>query len=117
MWKDKNNEAPTQHITEALRAYEEVVREFSTSATEFLKHIHLLTEARDAYRRAIVVSTQVRDILDRGDETLRNFMAQMEQAINSQPDNAASDQRKPEEVKVETNKASGEKADAAGASR
>jgi hypothetical protein len=70
MWKNENNEAPPQHITDALRAYEEPVREFSTSATEFLKHIPLLTRARDAYRRAMIVSTQVRDILDRGDETL-----------------------------------------------
>ena len=113
MWKNENNEVPPQHMTEALRAYEEAVREFSASATEFLKHIPLLTKARDAYHRAIVVSAQVRDILDRGDETLRNFMAQMEQAVNFQPDNAGSDETRPEAVKAETNKASGEKADAA----
>jgi hypothetical protein len=113
MWKNENNDVAPQRMTEALRAYEEAVKEFSTSATEFLKHIPLLTKARDAYQRAILVSTQVRDILDRGDETLRNFMAQMEQAVNFQPDSAASDEREPEAVDVETNKASGEKADAA----
>jgi exonuclease VII small subunit len=100
-------------MTEALTAYEEAVKEFSTCATEFLQYIPLLTKARDAYQRAILVSTQLRDILGRGDETLRNFMAQMEQAVNFQPDNAASDERKPEALKVETIKESGEKADAA----
>jgi transketolase len=68
-----------------------------------------LTKAGDAYKRAIAVSTQLRGILDQGDETLRNFMAQIQQAVNY----AASDEKKPEAVKVETIKASGEKADAA----
>jgi exonuclease VII small subunit len=113
MWKNENNDVAPQRMTEALTAYEEAVKEFSTSATEFLKHIPLLTKARDAYQRAIVVSAQLRDILDRGDETLRNFMAQMQQAVNSQLDNVTSDERKPEAVKVETIKASGEKANAA----
>jgi exonuclease VII small subunit len=113
MWKNENKDATPQRMTEALTAYEEAVKEFSMSATEFLQHIPLLTKARDAYQRAILVSTQVREILDRGDETLRNFMAQMEQAVNFQPDNAASDERKPEVGKAEPIKESGEKADAA----
>ena len=113
MWKNENKDLAPQRMTEALTAYEEAVKEFSTCATEFLKHIPLLTKARDAYQRAILVSTQVRSILDRGDETLRNFMAQMEHAVNFQPDNAASDERKPDAVKAETIKESGEKADAA----
>jgi exonuclease VII small subunit len=113
MLKNENNDVAPQRMTEALTAYEEAVKEFSANATEFLKHIPLLTQARDAYQRAIVVSAQLRDVLDRGDETLRNFMAQMQQAVNSQLDNATSDERKLEAVKVETIKASGEKANAA----
>jgi hypothetical protein len=113
MWKNENKDVAPQRMTEALTAYEGAVKEFSTCATEFLQHISLLTKARDAYQQAILVSTQVRDILDRGDETLRNFMAQIEQAVNFQPDNAASDERKPEAVNVETIKERGEKADAA----
>ena len=113
MWNENKDVAP-QRITEALTAYEEAVKEFSTCATEFLQHISLLTKTRDAYQRAILVSAEVRDILDRGDETLRNFMARIEQAINFQPDSAASDEKKPEAAKVETIKQeSGEKADAA----
>jgi exonuclease VII small subunit len=113
MWKDANNDVAPQRMTEALTAYEEAVKEFSTSATEFLKHVPLLTKARDAYRRAMVVSTQLREILNNGDETLRAFMAQMQHAVNFQIDNAASGERKGEAVKIETIKASGEKADAA----
>jgi exonuclease VII small subunit len=112
MWKNNNDVGP-QRVTEALTAYEEAVEEFSSSAAEFLEHVPLLTKAQDAYQRAIAVSTQLRGILDRGDETLRNFMAQMEQAVNFQPDNAASDERKPEVGKAEPIKESGEKADAA----
>lgn len=115
MWKHESKDVPPQRMTEALADYEEAVKEFSACATEFLQHIPVLTKARDAYRLAMLVSAQVRDILDRGDETLRDFMAQMEHAIHFQPDNAASDERKPEAVNVETNNASGEKANAAGA--
>lgn len=113
MWKNENHDMASQRTTGCLTAYEDAVKDFSTNATEFLKNIRLLTQARDAYDRAIAASTQLREILDRGDETLRNFMAQMQQAVNFQLDNAASDERKPEAVKVETIKASGEKADAA----
>jgi exonuclease VII small subunit len=113
MWKNENNDVAPQRMTAALTAYEEAVKEFSTSATEFLKHAPLLNKAQDAYQRAILVSTQLRDILDRGDETLRILMAQMQQAVNFQPDNIASDERKPEATNVETIKVSGEKAAAA----
>jgi len=113
MWKNENDDVAPQRMTAALTAYEEAVKEFSTSATEFLKHAPLLNKARDAYLRAIVVSTQLRDILDRGDETLRILMAQMQQAVNFQLDDTASDERKPEAMNVETIKASGEKAAAA----
>lgn len=114
MWKNQNNDVAPQRMSDALVAYEEAVREFSATATEFLEHIPLLTKARDAYQRAIAVSTQLRGILDRGDETLHNFMDQMQRAVNIQLDNAVSDEKKPEAVKEELTKARGGKADAAG---
>jgi exonuclease VII small subunit len=109
----ENNDGGPLGKTETLAAYEEAMKEFATSAAEFLEHIALLTKARDAYLRAMAVSTRLRDTLDRGDEILRTLMAQVEQAVNVQPGKDASDKKKLETVKVETIKASGEKADAA----
>ena len=81
MSKNENNAAPPQHITEALSDYENAVREFSVSAAEFLKQVPLLNKAREAYERATTASAQLREILDAGDDTLRQFMAQMEETI------------------------------------
>ena len=96
MWKKYNDGSSPQGMDNTLTAYTEAVEEFSSSAAEFLSHIPLLTKARDAYQRAMVVSTQLRQVLDAGDETLRTVMDQLNQA-----------------VKVETITANGDKADAA----
>jgi exonuclease VII small subunit len=96
-----------------LTAYTEAVEEFSSSAEEFLSRISLLTNARDAYQRAMAVSTQLRQVLDRGDETLRIVMGQLEEAINIQLSQTTSDTKKTEAVKVVTITANGDKADAA----
>jgi hypothetical protein len=61
----------------------------------------------------MAVSAELRDTLDRGDEILRTLMAKVEQAVDAQPGNDNSDKRKPDALKVETIKASGEKADSA----
>jgi exonuclease VII small subunit len=116
MWKDENkNDGPQQHMTDMLTTYKEAVEEFSLSAAEFLAHIPLLTKARDAYQRAMAVSSQLRQVLDKGDETLRLLMSQMEQASNVQSTAAAApDKKRPEPLKVETTTpTNGEKADAA----
>src|SRR5580704_4646757 len=118
MWKDESkNEGPQHQMTDMLTTYKQAVEEFSLSAAEFLAHVPLLTKARDAYQRAMAVSSQLRHVLDKGDETLRLLMAQMEQASNIQfaaPIAAAgaSDKKRPEPVKLET-PTNGDKADAA----
>ena len=121
MWKDENkNDSPQQqHMTDMLTTYKEAVEEFSLSASEFLAHIPLLTKARDAYQRAMAVSSQLRQVLDKGDETLRLLMSQMEQAFNTQfaastTAAGASDKKRSEAVKLETpTAANGEKTNAA----
>lgn len=122
MWKDESkNDGPQQqqqHMTDMLTTYKEAVEEFSLSAAEFLAHIPLLTKARDAYQRAMAVSSQLRHVLDKGDETLRLLMSQMEQASNIQfaaPTAAgASEKKRTEPLKLETTTPSnGEKASAA----
>jgi exonuclease VII small subunit len=96
MWRKYNDGMSPQGADNTLTAYTEAVEEFSSSTAEFLSHIPLLTNARDAYQRAMAVSTQLRKVLDAGDETLRTVMDQLNQA-----------------VKVETITANGDKADAA----
>ncbi|MGC1625299.1 MAG: hypothetical protein WA735_00460 [Candidatus Acidiferrales bacterium] len=113
MWKNENNKDDgAQHMSDMLTTYKGAVEEFSASAAEFLTHIPILTKARDAYQRAMAVSSQLRQLLDKGDETLRLLMGQMEQAANIQFA-VASDKKRPEAVKLETTTANGDKADAA----
>jgi exonuclease VII small subunit len=98
---------------ETVAAYEEAMKEFAMSAAEFLTHVALLTKARESYQRAMAVSTRLRETLDSGDETLRSLRAQLEQVLAVQPGKDASDKNETEALKVETIKASGEKANAA----
>src|SRR5437764_1111120 len=100
MWK-KENGVGAERVPGAMAAYRESVDEFSKHATEFLEHIPTLTKARDAYQRAMTVSTELRSILDTGDETLKALMAQLEQAISMQLGKPVSDRKRPEPAKVE----------------
>jgi hypothetical protein len=113
MLKTENNGSAPQRMTEALSDYEDAVREFSTSAAEFLKQVPLLHKAREAYERATTASTQLREILERGDETLRLFMTQLQETITSPCAIAALDGTRPESEASKTIKVAGEKADAA----
>jgi exonuclease VII small subunit len=112
MWK-KYDEGNQLDSAETVAAYEQAMKEFATSATQFLEHIELLTKARDAYQRAVTISAQFRGTLDKGDEILRNLMAQVDHAVSVQRSQDAPNESKPEATKVETNKATVEKAEAA----
>jgi hypothetical protein len=120
MWS-KYEEGNKLVSAQTVTAYEEAMTEFATSAKKFLDHIPLLTKARDACQRAMTISTELRGTLDRGDEVLRTLMAQVEHAVNDALNDAVTVQRgqdapnenKPEATKVETIKASEEKADRA----
>ena len=111
----ENDDMSSLGTRETVQAYEEAMKEFAKSAAEFMEHIVLLTKARNAYQRAMAVSAQLRDIMDKDDETLKTLMAKIEQAVNVQAGESASEKKNPEAVKAETIKASGGKADAAGA--
>lgn len=115
MWK---TEVEKQHVTEdkdndlgtevpvAMAAYRESVDEFAKHATEFLEHIPKLIKAREAYQRAISVSSELRNMLDQGDETLKALMDQLEEAISSPAVRSGLDKRRPELAKVEPIKSS-----------
>jgi hypothetical protein len=99
MWKPVDNvgvqPAPT------LATYTEAVNKFTISATAFMQHVHLLTDARDAYQEAISASTAIRRSLDTGDESLRALMIQLAHVVNSHFGGPDLDKKKLELVKDE----------------
>jgi len=101
MWK------PTQAGAQAT-AFPQPAQPFSKAATAFMQHVELLNQARAAYQQAIAASAELRGILNTGDETLRGFMNQLEQAVNEQANRQVSEKKKPEPAKVEPIKASGD---------
>ena len=106
MWK-KEDGMSTQP-TPTLAMYTEAMNKFTKSATAFMEHVHLLTEARDAYEDAMTTSRALRNSLDAGDQALRSLMTQMEQVINAHLSEAALDKKRPELVKVEPTRTNGE---------
>jgi hypothetical protein len=89
-----------------LGAYTEAVKKFTKSATAFIECLPLLSEAREAYEEATRASTELRKVLDSGDENLHALMNQLAQMANAQLVNAPmlksiSDRKKPEPSKLE----------------
>jgi hypothetical protein len=114
MWmKDDNNNVDPPGTPGMVETYEVALKEFASSAAEFLEHIALLTKTRDSYQRAMAVSTRLRATLDAGDELLRTLMGRIEQAVDFHSGEDAFDKRKPEALKIETIRANGEKANGA----
>lgn len=100
MWKNKDDAGTQPSFQRNISTYREAVEEFSSNAAEFLKCVPSLNNIRDAYQRAMSISSEVRQILDTGDETLRTMMRQIEEAVNAQFGNRP-EKKKPEMVKVE----------------
>jgi hypothetical protein len=106
VWK-KEDGMGTQ-LTPTWAIYAEAMNRFTKSATAFMEHAHLLTEARDAYEEAMAASTALRKSLDAGDQTLRSLRAQLAQVVYDHLDEPALDRKKPELVKAESTKAKNE---------
>ena len=98
----RENGLGAEQVPVAMAAYRESVDEFARHASEFLEHIPTLSKAREAYQRAMTVSSELRGMLDRGDETLRSLMDQLEQAISNPAARFALDKKRPELAKVES---------------
>jgi hypothetical protein len=91
-----------------MATYISAVEDFRKSATAFMQHVDLLSQARDAYQQAMTASADLRAVLDTGDDNLRTLMAQLEQALNLHMAKPALDRKKPEPVKVEGSKTNSE---------
>jgi hypothetical protein len=113
MWRRENAGSPAP--TPSMASYTDAMNQFTKSATAFMDHVHLLTEARDAYQTAITASASIRSSLDAGDQALRSLMTQMEQVVNAHLGEAEVETKRPEAlkpdaVKVEPIRTNGESA-------
>ena len=99
MWR-KDNGVNTQP-TPTMAMYTDAMNKFTQAATAFMDHVHLLTEARDAYQMAITASASLRHSLDAGDQALRSLMTQMEQVVNVHMGEAILEGKKPEALRAE----------------
>ena len=99
--ENKENGFGAEQVPVAMAAYRESVDEFARHATEFLEHIPTLSKAREAYQRAIAVSSELRTMLDKGDETLKSLMDQLDQAISNPLTRSSSERKRPELARVE----------------
>jgi hypothetical protein len=106
MWK-KENVVNTQP-TPSMVSYTDAMNKFTKAATAFMDHVHLLTEAREAYQAAMTASAALRNSLEAGDQSLRSLMTQMEQVVNVHLGEPGLEKKKPEGLKVEAIRTNGE---------
>ena len=99
-----------------MATYVDAADEFGRSAKEFLQHVNLLDQARNAYHQAMAASAELRAVLDTRDENLRILMGQLEQAVSSQFDKPVPSEKKPEVLKADVMRASAASAGAASTS-
>jgi hypothetical protein len=93
-------QAGVQHTQTSMTTYIDAVDRFSKAATAFMQHVDLLTEARSAYQQAMTASAELRNVLNAGDETLRNFMTQLEQSVSDHLGRPNPERKKPDKVEV-----------------
>ena len=113
MWKKEN--LVSTPATPSMASYSDAMNKFTQAATAFMDHVHLLTEARDAYQMAITASASLRSSLDAGDRALRSLMTQMEQVVNAHLGEASLERKKPEALKVEAIRTNGDSTTLGGA--
>jgi len=106
MWKKEEGISPQP--TSTLATYTEAMNKFTHASTAFMEHVHLLTEAREAYQEAMNASAALRNSLDAGDKSLRGLMTQLEQVVNAHLGDPNLDRKKPEGIRVEPIRGNGD---------
>jgi hypothetical protein len=97
-----------EKVDDTMTSYVSAVEQFRESATQFMQHVNLLAQAREAYQQAMTTSAEIRTMLDASDESLRTLMAQLEHALNLHAGKGVLDRKRPEAVKAENPKTNGE---------
>jgi hypothetical protein len=110
MWKKEVNMSTEQAVPKkdvtstqpppSMATYMDAMNKFTKAATAFMEHVHLLSEARDAYHAAMRASTALRDSLDTGDQALRSLMTQMEQVVSAHLGEPSPDRKKVEAIRT-----------------
>ena len=95
----KTEDGVSMQVAPTWTMYADAMNRFTKSATAFMEHVQLLTEARDAYEEAMRASTALRHSLDAGDQTLRSLRTQLARVINDHLDQPTLDKKKPELLK------------------
>jgi hypothetical protein len=99
MWK-KDIPSSTQP-SPSMATYTDAMNKFTKAATAFMDHVHLLSEARDAYLAAMTASTALRSSLETGDKALRSLMTQMEQVVSVHLAEPSHDKKKVELIRTD----------------
>lgn len=99
VWRKENG--VSKPATPSMAVYSDAMNNFTKAATAFMDHVHLLTEAREAYQMAMAASASLRNSLDSGDQTLRSLMTQMEQVVSAHLGDVMLEKRKAEAPKAE----------------
>ena len=84
-----------------MSTYTDALNKFTKNATEFIEHLPLLAEARDAYVQAMKASKELRHVLDSGDQKLQTLMIRMERMANINILESTVERKKPEGFKIE----------------
>jgi hypothetical protein len=112
VWKKENGVSTSP--TPSMATYTDAMNRLTKSATAFMEHMHLLTEARDAYQMAITASASLRNSLDASDQALQSLMTKLEQVVNAHLGEAVLDRKRPEALKVEAIRTNGDSTAAGG---
>jgi hypothetical protein len=111
MWKKEVNVSTEQAMSKkdvtssaqpppSMATYTDAMNKFTKAATAFMEHVHLLSEAQDAYQAAMTASTALRDSLETGDRALRSLMTQMEQVVGAHLGEPSLDKKKIEAIRT-----------------
>lgn len=90
----------SENVDRTISTYASAVEDFRKSATEFMQHVTLLGEARDAYQKALSASDELRSLLESSDKSMQTLMGELERVVNLHLDKFEPGSKKVESMQV-----------------
>jgi hypothetical protein len=87
-----------------MSRYSSAAERFRNIAGQVIEQLHNLTQAREAFQKAITASAKLRASLNAGDEILRLLMSNLERALNLSARKPMLDEKESEGLEGETSK-------------